>query len=709
MKNHLLTLLLIATAVLSASAQTPQQSPTPAGEGDVVRISTNLIQLDVSVTDSKGKPIRDLRPDEIEIYENGKKQDISNFSFVSREIQGSIDAAVQRNEKRPEVLILPGRPPAPEQVRRTIALVVDDLSLSFASMYWVKSALKKYVNENVQEGDLVALIRTGGGVGSQQQFTMDRRQLLAAIEKLKFNMAGNGSVSGSFAPITPTLLEQVADSKVGQRDHTADIEKQRAAESQLTDFRSSVFVNGTLGALNFIVSGMAQLPGRKSIVLLSDGISLVSRDGRGVPQGSQAVVDNLRRLIEFANRASVVVYAIDGRGLETPGARAADDWTAAGFAAALRERELRFRDSQDGLRYLANETGGFAFVNQNNINEGLRRVMDDQSYYLLGYQPDSDTFDPKANRFNRLEVKVSRRGAKIRYRSGFFGITDEQVAANSRSRMNTVAGALASPFALNDIPLRLHTLFTTGDKGQLWVKSFLHIDPSALEFRQEPDGRKRSTFEIVAVSFGDNGIPTDQFKHSFKMSVDADTYQKGLDKGLVYQFAFPVKKPGAYQYRVALRDSGTNKIGTAFQFIDVPDVGKKRLTLSGIAVENIPGSIWKRTGGAGVSSSDPERDTALRQFRKGSVMRYVADVYNPDIKAPLTGRMRIFRDGKLHFEGKETPVSIQANGSGTQYSGGITLGADMPPGEYVMQLVVSQPKGKDTRSAAQFVEFEIVD
>ena len=135
--------------------------PTPPEDNDVVKISTNLIQIDVSVTDKKGKVITDLQPDEIEIYENGIKQTITNFSFVS---------SVRTSTEAPKVIdktAIPVPPVLlkPENVRRTYALVVDDLSLSFESAYQTRRALKKFVDEQMQEGDLVAIIRTGAGIG----------------------------------------------------------------------------------------------------------------------------------------------------------------------------------------------------------------------------------------------------------------------------------------------------------------------------------------------------------------------------------------------------------------------------------------------------------------------------------------------------------------------------------------------------------------
>ena len=155
MKSFLSLALLIAAFAVSLSGQ-EKATPTPTPDDrDVVKISTSLIQIDVTVIDRKGKIVTDLRRDEVEVYENGKKQDVSHFNFVS-----NIREVVERpkeNKGRPE----PVPPPAavkPEQVRRTIALVVDDLTLSFESTYQVRRALKKFVDEQMTEGDLVAVI-----------------------------------------------------------------------------------------------------------------------------------------------------------------------------------------------------------------------------------------------------------------------------------------------------------------------------------------------------------------------------------------------------------------------------------------------------------------------------------------------------------------------------------------------------------------------
>lgn len=723
-KSFPLVALLILFA-FSAFGQdvTPVATPTP--DGDVVRISTNLIQLDVSVTDKKGKIITDLRPDEIEIYENGKKQEISNFSFVSN-IRTQPPSPSNKDEKS-AIPIPPGTRPKPEQVRRTVALVVDDLTLSFESTFWVKEALRKFVDEQMQDGDLVAIIRTGAGIGALQQFTTDKRQLLAAIQKIRFNLNGRGR-TGVFNPIEPTLREQLngtvrSDGSVTDLGDAIDAE--RGFERETNEFRESIFASGTLGAINFIIRGMTDLPGRKSIMLLSDGFSLVSRNERGVPQGGSRIFDSLRRLTDLANRASVVVYTIDPRGLLAPGLTAQDNtWglSADQVEARLQDRRNELFDTQEGLTYLARQTGGFAILNQNDISWGIRRVLDDQSYYLIGYQPDDETFDPKVRRYNKLEIKVKRDGARVRYRSGFFGITDEQIQKPSLNASQSLLNALTSPFAVNDISLRLNALFIAGEKKSLLLRSYLHVDADDLKFSKEPDGTYKTTFELVAVGFGDNGVPVDEYSKGYTINVKEDAYQRIREKGFVYYFTFPVKKPGGYQLRVAIRDSVGNKVGSANQFVEIPNLKKNRLTLSGIVFESMALDDWQRLS-SDVSSyaeikktTDPMTDTSQRQFRNGSVLRYGVEIYNAKLdgarKSSLTSQIRIFRDGKKMFESRPTTVSQDeiAGSQSISLTGGLRLTEKMSTGDYVLQVIVTDNLAKEKRKiASQFVQFEIVE
>ena len=294
----------------------------------------------------------------------------------------------------------------------------------------------------MQDGDLVAIIRTGAGIGALQQFTSDKRLLYAAIEKVKWNPNGSGGVS-AFAPIEATPDTSLQDSADATPTPPDEIAEASGAGQTLNDFRSTVFATGTLGALKYIVTGMSQLPGRKSVILFSDGFKLFETDETGMPISS-LVLDFLREIVDIANRSSVVFYAVDARGLANTGFTAEDnisDTTADTMNAESQAGRDELFDTQDGLSYLSRETGGFAVLNNNDLSGGVRRVLDDQSYYLVGYEPDSDTFDPAKRKFNALSVKILRKGAIVRYRSGFFNVADKPVEKISPARHDTAGPA----------------------------------------------------------------------------------------------------------------------------------------------------------------------------------------------------------------------------------------------------------------------------
>ncbi len=723
MKKLIFTLVFVLFTVTTSFSQTPTPTPKPAGDdNDVVKISTTLVQVDVTVTDRKGNVVKDLKPEDFEIFENGEKQEISNFSFVSANSE-TVQTNTNQTAKDKSSIPLLSTPLKPEQVRRTIALVVDDLTLSFESTHYVRRALKKFVDEQMQNGDLVAIVRTGGGTGALQQFTSDRRQLYAAIEKVRWNSLGAGGV-GAFAPIEATPLENLKSTGADVSEEQLEAEKDSIRNSN--QFREDLFATGTLGAINYIVRGMKDLPGRKSIMLLSDGFQLFSETTSGF-KDSTRVLEALRQLVDLANRSSVIVYTMDARGLTITGLTAQD--STAGISAEqlgerISERRDKLFDTQAGLVYLARETGGFPIINNNDLSGGIRKILDDQSYYLIGYQPDTDTFDTKTRRFNKLEIKVNRKDTLVRYRSGFFGITDEQIQKPiKQTPQQQIMSALSSPFSAGGISLRLNALFGSGAKQGSFVRSLLHVDAKDLKFTNEPNNTKKAVFDVLAVNFGDNGVPVDQISKTYTLTLKDSQYQNFLNEGFVYQFTFPIKKAGAYQMRVALRDHTSEQVGSASQFIEVPNLKKERLTLSGIVLENLSSEQFqKQQAGApntkvdeNTNRTDPMTDTALRSFKRGTVVRYGYEIYNAKLggrRAPeLQTQTRIFRDGKLFFEGSAKPIDLagQTDFSSVKSTAAINLGADMQPGDYILQVIVTDVLAKEKRKVAtQLVQFEIV-
>jgi VWFA-related protein len=711
MKSHFFPAIgLMLAGAAGFYAQTPQNAPlptpTPREENEVVKISTALIQIDVTVTDRRGNVINDLRKDEIEIFENGRKQKITGFSFISGTSDVRPVSGLPREASVPTIL-------RPENVRRTFSLVVDDLNLSFDSVSRVRRALRKFVDEQMEEGDLVAIIRTGAGMGSLQQFTADRKMLHAAIEKVKWNPLGTGAIGAFPMMESQANIPQGASTAQGRGD--ADFERD-AAEN-----RRNIFVSGSIGAIGYIVNGMRDLPGRKAIMLFSDGFSSFALDERGFMQTTRTL-ESIRFLIDQANRASVVIYAMDPRGLMVHGLTAADSTRGRTIDQIMQETRSRQRligATQDSLHYIARETGGFAITNQNDMNRGISRMLNDQSYYLIAYEPDGETFDPKARRFNRLEVKVTRPGTNVRYRSGFFGVGNEE-DRRAAAESGNVLVALTSPFAANDISLRFNAMFGSGKADGPFVRSLIHVDASDLTFNDNEDGTRMAAFDVVAIAFGDNGSPVDRLFRSYTLTLDTEMYNEVLKDGFVYELSFPMKRPGGYQMRVAIRDSGSNRVGSAFQFVDVPDLKRKRLAMSGVALENLTVDQWKVRSEAGpntnsVSLNNPLMATSKRQFRTGTILNLGFIIFNGrpgrDKNPDLTSNIRLFRDGELIFTGNPQPIPLYpgADPAAVSFVRSLVLGTELVAGDYVIEIGITDGnrRGKD-RNISQYITFEII-
>jgi VWFA-related protein len=703
-------------------APSPSPSPQRPDEGDIVRITTNLVQVDAVVTDKSGKVVTDLKPEEIEIYEDGRKQKVTNFQYYTAEpapSQAPVNAADKARDNRNN----PPSPPArlrPEDVRRTIALVVDDLGLSFQSIAYVRRALKKFVDEQMQPGDLVAIIRTSGGMGALQQFTSDKRQLYAAIERVKWNGTGRGGAS----PLAPLESKPPADPGL-----KLDPDK---AQQEIDQLREEVFSVGTLGALSYVVRGLRDLPGRKSVLLVSDGFKIFNRNDRS---SSDRVLRTLERLTDQANRASVVIYTMDARGLLYFGLNAADSTTGmtpGDIADGLSNRLADFFESQNGLNYLAQQTGGLAIRNTNDLSAGIKSVLADQrGFYLIGYRPDESTFDPRLGRrkFHNLKLKVTRPGNfKVRMRNGFYGVSDEDKEPAAQTLAQQLIGALVSPFGATGLKLQLTSLFANDSKGS-FMRSVLHVDAKGLTFTDEPDGTHKLVFDVLAMTFGDNGVPVDQSGRTYTLKVTDEWYKRIQRDGLVYSIMVPIKKAGAYQLRMSLRDSASERIGSASQFVEVPDLKKDRLALSSLTLvgKHLTETPFKAAASSGSSASsdmpdegldkgNAEASPAVRHLSRGMALDYGYFVYNARLdkatnRPQVTTQVRLFRSGQEVFTGRVQPFDMtsQTDLSRLRGMGRILLGADLVPGEYVLQIIVTDALANEKhRVATQWMDFEIV-
>jgi VWFA-related protein len=730
MRKTLLSFLIVSQ-MISVNAQ---QQPARPGD-DVVTITTNLVQFDIIVTDKDGRHVNDLKPEDFEIFENGKSQRITHFSYVAA--NGKPSSSTSQPGPDPETsrrtpgAIQPARVPR-EQVHRTYALVVDDLGLSFESFGYVRKALTSFLEEQIQPNDLVAILRTSGSVGVLTQFTSDRQQLKTAIEQVRWVPLGRGGIS----PL-PTVNEQATG---------ADIRDSIQFTEEMEESRAGQFSVGTLGALSAIVDGMREMPGRKSMVVISEALRMFSAQGRNTQ-----LIQALRQLTDKANANSVTIYTLDASGLQSYtfeasdrvagysyvidpellaasgglggvapnppprtlpradslSARAEQDSGAAfrRLGALMNQREQQQQESHTVLSYLAQRTGGLFLRNRNDIGNGIERILDDQQgFYLIGYRPD-DAVNTKARArtLRNLDVKVKRSGLKVRSRAGYFGVSDEAANAGPRTTEEKLTAALLSPFAQQDIGLRLTSLFGDEPGGGAYVRSLLHLDAKDLEFTRNPSGRHTAKLDMLVVAFGDSGQVIDQFSYPQTVEIDEAQYQQVLSDGLVYVLNFPLKGGGPYQMRVAVRDAESKRIGAATQFVVAPDLSKNRLALSGIVLS------------AFGADSSLQAGPAVRRLRQGMTLEYSYNIYNARREGSLPKvqtQMRLLREGQPVFTGRLLALDASTHKDLRRLSavGRLRLGPELVPGNYVLQITVTDLLAPTERQVAvQWIDFEIVN
>jgi VWFA-related protein len=712
----LLAFVLSLSIVIAAIGQQPSPTPQPrqpesdqkptapeVDTQDVVKITTNLVQIDAVVT-KDGKAVTDLQPADFEISEDNKPQAITNFSYISN-LSNVATATVPplKNAKDNTAAPVPPAKINPNDQRRIVALVVDDLGISFEGISPLRTQIRKFL-DTLAPNDLVAIIRTGGDVGALQQFTNDRRVLQAAVDHLRWNPCSRAGMH-VFAPV--------------------------GAIGSNTGLCSQYIINGTFKSLQFIVRGMGDLPGRKSLVFFSDYLPIQDQqpsayeetqnlvgesanpannsDDPSIPDSGIGYLGKLQKIAELAIRGSVVIYSVDTRGLQYTGPTAADRLNASArtmndqLNTLMNNRSRQLTAGREGSDLIAKQTGGFMVRNSNDF--GLKRVMQDQEgYYLIGFRPTEETFN---RHFHHIKIKVKRGGLTVRSREGFYGYTNEEARPKNLSADDEMSKALISPFNAKDINVRLTSFFFDDPKEGALIRSFVFLDSHDLNF-SEADSWHSTNLDIQTVVFGDNGRVIAKEDRNGRLRFRADGYDRALREGIAYSFDIPVKARGAFQFRVAVRDLTSNKIGSAGQFIDVPNLRAGALAISGIVAREIPAN------GVIPDTEPVASGPAVRQFRQGTTVAFAHAIYNgvrQGQPAQLYARIRLVRDGKIVFNGEPTPVTINGQPDPQRLTNVMKLqiGNDLIPGDYVCQIIVTDgPDNSKPRVASRWIDFEIV-
>ena len=717
-----------ALAVLGGRAIVATQEPQAPADAPTFRVGTRLATIDAVVVDGKGQHVTGLTPEDFEIVERGKSQAVRQAVYVQvigpdgRPVSRPTVSAASTPGAAPVSPDAAARPrplaggsglAAGERASRVIAIVVDDLGLSHESTAYVRMMLTRYVDTKIAPGDLVAIIRTAGGVGTLQQFTTDRRLLHAAIDRVRWSLQSRKGVA-AFAAVTPGSSTSLVTS-VGQ---TVD------------ELRTEVNTAGTLGALEYVLRGIEELPGRKSVVFVSEGFDLGIRDAK-VSRTWLAFT----RVMDRANRAGVVVYTMDARGLQTGGLTAEDDAQTKKIAMpgegpapdpspVVRERATGRRrdliDSQDSLVYLAQQTGGFAVLNGNDLAAGMARVIDDtRGYYLLGFDtsiPTNERWDP-----NDIRIHVKRPGLTVRARRGLFGPADKERPRDAAPADALVAATL-SPFATGAIDVRLTTLFAHDKTAGSYVRSLFFIDPAGLTFAVGADGRHEADLSLLLLAVGDNGQTSAQIRIQVPLRLADDDYALLRQRGLLYSARLGIKEAGGYQIRAAVQDDRSKAIGTSAQFVEVPKVGKDVVALSGVLMADLPSAASGAPGEPSTATALPTDmiadgvlgEPAIKIFKPGTDVVYAFEIYDGRGKRKdgFSTRVTLIRDGKPFYTTPPSAVGAapkDAKPVGSVPVGGkLSLGRGLPRGTYTLQVSVAPQSGKGRgQPASQWVDFEV--
>ncbi len=204
-------------------------------------------------------------------------------------------------------------------------------------------------------------------------------------------------------------------------------------------YLNSLLARRSLISLHDITDALRSWKGRKTLVFFSEGFPIWDFGTREVLGPFEEVyglgddvLDEVDRLTDLANRASVVIHTVDPRGLLTAGISASDATMMSHQAIhdTLQTRRQALHISQGSLSHIADQTGGLSVLNTNDLGAGVARILaDSRGYYLVGYEPPRETFAGERPRFHQLKVRVKRPGLKVRSRKGFFGLSDAAVAA----------------------------------------------------------------------------------------------------------------------------------------------------------------------------------------------------------------------------------------------------------------------------------------
>jgi len=661
-------------------------------------IDTNVVIVNVTVTDHDGKPVPNLGKEDFEVYEDGKLQKIQAVDF--QKLSGTVLPPVPDKEPTP--------PPAPKgynpdaekaaikaslqtkyQDRRLMVILFDFSSMQPAEQIRARNAAIKFLKSQMTASDSVSIMLFTSELKTVQDFTPDRDLLIATINKFRI---GDASENASIA-------DTGADSQDVSGSFVAD-------ETEFNIFNSDL----KLAALEDAARKLGQYPEKKALIYISSGIQK-----NGVDNQSQ-----LRATVNTAIRSNVAFYPIDARGLSAlvPGG----DATQAGAVgnnlysgAGQNTNRSNFNNQQETLATLALDTGGKALLDSNDLTEGIRQVQEDfSSYYVLSYVSSNSNMDGKYRRIQvKLSPKLASLRAKLDYRQGYYGSTTfAHMAEGDKEAQLEKALLVDNP--VTDLPIAVEVDYFRMEKTKYFVPIGVKIPGSALALKKK--GAKQATeLEFIAQVYDDRNRSAATVRDTIPLKLADDVAGQVLRKSLQYDTGVTLT-PGKYRLRVVARENGEGKVGTYEIKFTIPDVtADKNLRVSSVILSNQRDAIASQVGGVKNSKKLVENNPLIadgkklvpnvtKVFRVNQNLLVYVEVYEPNIpdflpenfkRASISASLALYKDDKKIFESP----SVRANRLAENRSGTLPVWLQMsmakiPPGTYDAQVNLIDEFGK---------------
>ena len=675
------------SAAAGTQETAPGQSVELQGGVTVFRSGINYVRVDAFVTDEDGNPVFDLAQDDFEVYEDGVLQTVDSFQVVQvdRTPELSGEPLTRVGVTRSDQQLAASRADI-----RVFVIFLDDYHVREGNSIRARRMLVDFIENDMIPTDLVGVMYPLMPV-SEVRLTRNHEAVINAIRQfqgVKYDYDVRNLYEARYNMYPTEIVERV---------------------------RNEVSLSALRGLMTML-GGLRE--GRKSVLLVSEGytnyvppqlrsqVADMRADPRVNPQvldpfagdnpyeetmsffEGSAMMQDLRRVIQTASRFNASVYSVDPRGL----AAFEFDMDQPQISYRTDQRALRF--TQDTLRVLAEETGGRAIVNQNDLRPGLQQMLDDASgYYLLGY---NSIAAPTDGEFHEIEVRVKRPGLRVRAREGYWAVTVRDVERSLTTRAHEPPKAVDIALAALAEPRR-------GRLVRTWVgTSRAENGRTRVTFAWEPTearGRRDSASRVLVTAMGDAGgayfrgrVP-EQTRSPGRGTTRRRSRRQAAAPPPVTRVEFEAD-PGTMQMNLAIEGEAGEVLDRDRDEIVVPDFTAPDLVLSTPYFVRARNALEFNT----LVSDWGAPPAVARDFRRTDRLLLRFDVYAPGDAAPEMEANLLNRGGDTVF-----PLDVRAAEDGGASRQVELAPSFLPPGEYIIEIRATLGDGE----ASEMVAFRL--